>query len=97
MSNKKLGQEPAFPPTKEIQELNPDCEGYNVGMSKRFYAACKCANSAYKLALEMPLRECKDILGLSKEDNWNSAFHFQTLVVKLQYILADELLKQENE
>lgn len=38
--DKKLGQEPAFPPSREVQELNPDCEGYNIGMSKRFYAAC---------------------------------------------------------
>ena len=37
---KKLGTEPAFPPSREMQELAPTCEGYHVGMSKRFYAAC---------------------------------------------------------
>lgn len=39
-TKQKLGSEPAFPPTREMQELAPTCEGYHVGMSKRFYAAC---------------------------------------------------------
>jgi hypothetical protein len=36
----KIGQDPAFPPTREMQELSPTCQGYHVGMNKRFYAAC---------------------------------------------------------
>ena len=33
MENEKLGQEPAFPMSQPINE-------YEIGMSKRFYAAC---------------------------------------------------------
>jgi hypothetical protein len=40
MNYEKSGQEPAFPADREMQELCPNCFGWNVGMSKRFYAAC---------------------------------------------------------
>lgn len=49
MENEKLGQEPA-----------PTCEGYHVGMSKRFYAAC--------MAMQGILANSHMSTGLSNKD-----------------------------
>lgn len=37
MENKKLGQEPAFPSN---DDKHGNCGIHEIGMSKRFYAAC---------------------------------------------------------
>lgn len=82
MENKKLGQEPAFPPSREMQELSPDCEGYHVGMSKRFYAACAAMQG---------------ILASSKFDvvSGYGAGHDVT-VARKAFEFADELLRREQ-
>jgi len=80
---KKLGQEPAFPISAEKYEPN-------FGVSKRFYAACFAMqgiisnpNTAYQLLQRLGAD------GDKKEAD--------KLVIEQSYILADELLKQENE
>lgn len=84
---KKLGQfEPAFPASRELQEMNRDCEGWNIGMSKRFYAA---------------LEFSKNLLnGLAATSNYSIrelAENHCKRIVEVGYYFADELLKQENE
>ena len=75
----KLGQEPAFP-TYE-QTGNPVCWSTELGMSKRFYAAC-----AAMQGISSTLNPTQNItLSLAQQ------------IAKESYILADELLKQENE
>jgi len=86
----KLGQEPAFPPTREMQELTPTCEGYHVGMNRRFYAACA--------AMQGLLANDQIIIALSKIYPENSQFaELRQHTVSMAYEYADELLKQENE
>ena len=104
MSEKqKLGQEPAFPCNVHYTEegrsgtSNPDGSYGEIGMSKRFYAAQGYSDCAYKWAEEMSIDTCMEVLGLPKETKWDYTNHFPKLIVKLQYILSDELLKQENE
>ena len=94
MENQKLGQEPAFPVDGENQS---DSLKHGLsGMSKRFYAAQGYSDCAYKWAEEMSIDTCMEVLGLPKETKWDYTNHFPKLIVKLQYILSDELLKQEN-
>lgn len=71
-------------------------EEISHGMSQRLYIASNYSYSAYKWAEEMSISTCKEILGLGEKDNWIYTKHFPILVVKLQYILADEFLKQEQ-
>lgn len=82
--NKKLGQEPAFPPDREMQELTPNCEGYHVGMSKRFYAACAAMQGILSNQDQFHV------------DNDNSSKAYTRSLCKDAYNFADELLKQEN-
>ena len=79
MSNEKLGQEPAFPPSKEMQETIGN--GWHLGMSKRFYAACAAMNG---------ILSNENVLN-GKTSNGPSGY------ARLAYRCADELLKQENE
>jgi hypothetical protein len=78
MSNEKLGQEPAFPPSKEMQETIGN--GWHLGMSKRFYAACAAMTGLITLT--------------SKTDRISE--QIASDLAEEAYILADELLKQEN-
>jgi len=85
--NEKLGQEPAFPPSRETQELAPSCEGYHVGMSKRFYAACAAMQGILtNQNLSQNLTK-----GITNNKDANAA------IINHAYAVADELLKQENE
>lgn len=79
--DKKLGFEPAFPPSREMQELAPACEGYHVGMSKRFYAACA--------AMQGILANTNIASGKTRNTSWHYA--------KMAFDCADQLLKQEYE
>lgn len=94
MKNEKLGQEHAFPTdrTDGMGMLSKQ----NTGISKRFYAACSYADSAYKWAEEMSIDTCLKVLELPPETKWEYVIHLPKLVIRLQYILSDELLKQEN-
>ena len=71
--SEKLGQEPAFPKDSFTNQ-------YQIGMSKRFYAACAAMQGLCvgKITYEIKKGECVDI-------------------VEMSYLIADELLKQENE
>lgn len=91
-NNKKLRQESAFP--NDVNWANGVPE---QGMSKRFYAACKYSDAACKWADEMSIDTCMDVLGLPKDTKWNYLIHFPMVIIRLQYALADELLKQENQ
>ena len=91
MENNKLGQEPAFGfgYEKEHSYLNqpgkyrtPEKE---LGMSKRFYAACAAMQAL--------------ITNFPKERMINDgyiAFTEYSEIIKESYEFADELLKQEN-
>lgn len=72
----KLGQEPAF--TVESKEYGN--VGINeIGMSKRFYAACAAMQGI-----------------LAGSSNSSYAID-EKKIIKQAYLIADELLKQEND
>ena len=78
MENKdKLGQSPAFP-TDVLIETGL---AHNIGMSKRFYAACAAMQ------------------GICSTLNYtqNVTLSLAQQIVKESYMVADELLKQEND
>lgn len=90
MTNDKPGWEPVYPQTREMQELAPTCEGYHVGMSKRFYAACVVmqgllANRGMYLQCNINNDPSENLGGLLPDECARLSFQF-----------ADELLKQEN-
>jgi hypothetical protein len=96
MSDEELGQKPAFPFSYEhYVEGQHHVEVYQ-GVSKRFYAASNYVNVAHDWVKEMSINTCKKLLGLNKEDDWEASKHYPMLLIKIQYMLADELLKQEN-
>ena len=76
----KLGQEPAFPVTENVIAMA------NLGMSKRFYAACAAMQGL--LSNELYL---KDAALATKGKN------IVREIVSNAYAFADELLKQEAE
>jgi len=82
----KLGQEPAFPCEKEY--LSDTGSGlthreFLPGINKRFYAACAAMQGLLM----------KNGLGLYTDNRIDNAKSY----VKSAYMIADELLKQENE
>ena len=83
MSNKnKLGQEPAFPSGEiDMETFEPTKD--HLGMSKRFYAACKAMQGLCS----------SEQIGITAEQ----ATKRVPRVVKLAYVYADELLKQEED
>lgn len=81
MESKKLGQEPAFP-TSEFGNTLP-INAPQQGMSKRFYAACAAMQGI------LSGMDCQSMVEYRSTDTEG--------VVSLAYMMADELLKQENE
>lgn len=86
MNEKKLGQEPAFGSAC----ANEQSHHIETGMSKRFYAAC-CAMQGF-----LSNTDFVNELGnrLKNEPNNNK---FNECVCRASYMVADELLKQEDE
>ena len=83
MENNKLGQEPAFP------EQTWECDGrgnvlnfQNPGMSKRFYAACAAMQGLISTSNTFKV-DGKEVITPEQ-------------LIKLSFIYADELLRQEN-
>lgn len=79
--SKKLGNEPAFPVTENVIAMA------NLGMSKRFYAACAAMHGLLANELYM-----KDATKYTVENRLNLIPE----IIKNAYSCADELLKQEN-
>lgn len=77
MKNKKLGQEPAFPSN---DDKHGNCGIHEIGMSKRFYAAC----AAMQGLLANPYWASVNTNGIDPPQ-----------LVKKSLEVADELLKQE--
>jgi len=83
----KLGQEPAF----ATQHTNADANSYTFklghsGMSKRFYAACA--------AMQGILSNSVMVSNMGKNRNTVETTQF---IIEHSYVIADELLKQENQ
>lgn len=78
MNKEKLGQEPAFP--MDFEQRND----FQLGMSKRFYAACAAMNGLLSNP-EIIKAMARDMKTADKD------------LAKAAYEVADELLKQENE
>ena len=79
MSDKKLGQEPAFP--GDLTELGQfgDFNRHDEGMSKRFFAACAAMQG---ILASWTRHSMPEKIGIE-------------MTVKTAYECADELLKQE--
>ena len=84
MENQKLGQEPAFACTYEINISGQNKLYYHNGMSKRFYAAC----AAMQEILANQNGEYAVIGGTNQK--------YVEHLISQSYQFADELLKQEN-
>lgn len=99
MDNNKLGLEPAFPMDDydfSNDEITPTLVNQYKGMSKRFYSASIYADIAYKYADTLSIKESQKVLNIKDTMIWDNLTHFPMLVAKLQYMFADEFLKQEN-
>lgn len=83
MENKKLGQEPAFPSN---DDKHGNCGIHEIGMSKRFYAACAAMQG---LIANPNLAHQLQALGIKNFQDSNKA------VAVSAFNIADELLKQE--
>lgn len=88
--SKKLGQEPAFgfgfkeeipTPWSSLHSTQIVLKRHE-GMSKRFYAACAAMQG---------------ILSGTSDYNLDSKCKYRDRIATAAYIIADELLKQENE
>lgn len=84
MENQKLGQEPAFACTYEINISGQNKLYYHNGMSKRFYAAC----AAMQGILTNQNGEYGVIGGTNQQ--------YTERLISQSYQFADELLKQEK-
>ncbi len=91
MSKEKLGQESAFP-------LNEECRGMHgeiyfittPGINKRFYAAC-AAMQGLLASPNTAFQILNSLNGIADKEEADK------ILINQSYILADELLKQENE
>lgn len=102
--SEKLGQEPAFPVDYRVS-----ADSHRNGMSKRFYAAIKLRvpDSGEEWLDEMIRKANRRdaaqsaMQGLAANPNGfkqsNGSFHTAESFITNAYILADELLKQENQ
>ena len=84
MENQKLGQEPAFACTYEMNISGQNKLCYHEGMSKRFYAAC----AAMQGILANQNGEYGVIGGTNQQ--------YTERLISQSYQFADELLKQEK-
>ena len=75
---KKLGQEPAFPKDSFQNQ-------YQIGMSKRFYAAC--------MAMQGIMANSNWAESMRITDDWDE---YRERVASASFEVADELLKQEE-
>lgn len=91
--DKKLGQQPAF----ATSAFGDDDGVYNQGISPRLYIAKGYADCAAKWARELSIETAKRFLQMKPSDRYDELIHFPMLVAKIQYMMADELLKLENE
>lgn len=83
--SEKLGQEPAFPIVEELFDGFSQVykqECTSSGMSKRFYAACAAMQG---------------LLSGMSDHNLDSKCRYRDRIATTSYIIADELIKQENE
>ena len=93
MSEKKLGQESAYPGILLDTYSGKPC-GQEHGMSKRFYAACAAMQgilSSHKEGLYCNKQEGAQGLGIKEKQILNV-----NRLVQLSYRIADEMVEQEN-
>jgi hypothetical protein len=83
MSEKKLGQEPAYPNTETYNPNNMECNcTFQIGMSKRLAIASKIAAGLASNEIGLSLARISERVPKN---------------VKIAYEYADELLRQEND
>jgi hypothetical protein len=106
MENEKLGQEPAFPCFEYNESGNGNCIVLNIagekqyipfkeGMSKRFFAANNYANVADSYFNNTTAEYISKYIGIDPKE-YIGYIHYPIAIAKIQYQLADELLKQEG-
>ena len=82
MNKEKIGQEPAF------SAFQGEMHSTQIGMSKRFYAACAAMQGM--LSSDIIMNTVVDIKTKTLKG-------FDEIVAQMAYEFADELLKQENQ
>ena len=106
-NEKKLGQTPAFSVNtyKEKRYVRENKFGYpeyedvevtHLGISKRYYTACHSQGSALDVVKNMSVKDLSLLIGIDS-DQFNYVRHMPIALVKVSYMIADELLKQEHE
>ena len=100
MKNEKLGQDPAFPVINQNSALATWNAGQDpTGMNKRFYAACAAMQG---MQASMISKEAYDTFERGAYDAFergaidHNCKNVAEYVAKMAFIIADELLKQEN-
>lgn len=99
--SKKRGQEPAFPVECSWDEnglkgkQTSNYSGFEMGMSKRFYAACKAMEGILSNPNLKHLR-CDEYGDSTYPITLRYTFNKKKLINN-SFEIADELLKQENE
>ena len=90
--SEKLGQEPAFANSNHNAKHS---DGTPNGMSKRFYAANNAIKTADKILRTCPIQFISEFIGTNFSD-YKSYVHYPMALAKMAYIIANELLKQEQ-
>lgn len=99
METKKLGLEAAFPRPAELNENSGTSQFSNLpqtGMSIILYAATTYADISSDISKHIEPKEGFKLLGLPEDTRWEYK-HTMMLVTKIQFLLANELLKRELE
>jgi len=92
MSEKKLGQEPAFSRQPILTGLRVMDSG-SGGMSKRFYAACAAMNG---ILSSLPTSNEDTIFMLESMESEYGDIKVGRAIAMEAFMYADELLKQED-
>lgn len=91
MSTKKQINTPAFACMYGTSE-----NGYlQEGMSKRFYAANNSIAVADNTLKEFSIKSIAEFIGVEPSE-YKHSLHYPVALSKMSYVIADELLKQEN-
>ena len=92
-TKEKLGQDHAFPVDGENQS---DSLKYGLSsMSKRFFAANNSIAIADNMLKAFSIKSIVEFIGVEPSE-YNHYLHYPVALSKMSYVIADEMLRQEN-
>ena len=105
-TKESLGNEPAFPnekysikvPTGKFsygeQEFKTEVV-FHRGMSKRFFAANNSIAIADNMLKAFSIKSIAEFIGVEPSE-YKHYLHYPVALSKMSYVIADEMLRQEN-